>query len=431
MKLHFLLLFLPFLLLVRCKNAAPTSFGEFNPDNIAQQKFVLTSGRDTTVRTQSGVMIHICANSFATANGTTFELVVQEALTKSDILKSGLPTVDQAGKLLESAGMINLMTNPILEINPECPISVKVPANGLHPNMGLFTMDINNGETSWKYQSPLLSPKTLENLKTGEQLYAKYCQPCHNIGGKLTGPGLGCIEMGENRRTREWLIKFTRNSQKMIRDGDTLAVCNWNRYKPVLMNSFQFLSDEQINQIFDYISSESLRTEICNKDLDFGRSGLKECYQSITDTTFKYLNDSIDYDYPFNPTFYYEFNVLKYDWLNWSYLINSNLINSSEFVGAFKVKIDEDVEMHLIFDRYKSIVTFVKFGGHYVIENTYREETVLPLNEPVTIIAFTREENGHRKFIEHKTTVKPVNSFSLELTTITADEFNKILKSYH
>lgn len=419
MKLHFLLLFIPFLLLVRCKNAAPTSFGEFNPDNIAQQKFVLTSGRDTTVRTQSGVMIHICANSFATANGTTFELVVQEVLTKSDILKSGLPTVDQAGKLLESAGMINLMTNPILEINPECPISVKVPANGLHPNMGLFTMDINNGETSWKYQSPLLSPKTLENLKTGEQLYAKYCQPCHNIGGKLTGPGLGCIEMGENRRTREWLIKFTRNSQKMIRDGDTLAVCNWIMYRPVLMNSFEFLSDEQINQIFDYISSESLRTEICNKDLDFGRSGLKECYQGITDTTFRYLSNSI-----YNPT-YYEFEVSKYQWINCDYFINTK-----DVVERFKVNIKEKVEMYLVFDRYKSIIAFAKFDDVYEIRYGFKEKLTLPLNEPVTIIAFTREENGHRKFIEHKTTVKPVNTFSLELTTITADEFNKILKSY-
>jgi mono/diheme cytochrome c family protein len=424
MKLHLLLLFLPILLLVRCKNAAPTSFGEFNPDNIAQQKFILTSGRDTTVRTHSGVMIHICANSFATANGTTFELIVQEALTKSDILKSGLPTVDQTGKLLESAGMINLITNPMLEINPECPISVKVPTNGLHPNMGLFTMDINNGETSWKYQSPLLSPKTLERLQSGQQLYMKYCQICHlDLDKPTTGPGLGCIEMGEDRRTREWLIKFTRNSQKMIRDGDTLAVCNWNAYKPVLMNSFQFLSDEEINQIFDYISSESLRTGICNKDLDLGRIGLKECYQTITDTTFKYQNDSIDY--PFNHAVNYEFKTHKYEWLCWSYFINPN-----ESVERFNVKVNEDVEMHMVFDRYKSIVSFVKFGGHYVLEITYGEKSMLPLNEPVTIIAFTREENGHRKFIEHKTTVKPVNTFSLELTTITADEFNKILKSY-
>ncbi len=417
------LLFIPFLLLVCCKNATPTSFGELNPDNIAQQKFVLTSGADTTVRTQSGVLIHICANTFATANGTTFELVVQEALTKSDILMSGLPTVDQEGKLLESAGMINIITNPILEINPECPISVKVPTNGLHPNMSLFTMNVNNGETSWKYQAPLLSPKTLESLKTGEQLYVKYCQPCHYIDQRFTGPALGCIEMGENRRTREWLIKFTRNSQKMIADGDTLAVCNWNAYKPVLMNSFQFLSDEEINQIFDYISSESLRTEICNKDFDLGRIGLQECYQSVTDSTFKYSSDSINF--PFNHTFYYEFSTHKCEWLKWSYFINTE-----DVVENFKVKINEDVEMHMIFDRYKSIVSFVKFGEYYTMYNIYGEKVNLPLNEPVTIIAFTREENGHRKFIEYKTTIKPVNSFSLELTSITADEFRKILKSY-
>ncbi len=51
----------------------------------------------------------------------------------------------------------------------------------------------------------------------GKQLFEKNCQVCHKIGGgKLVGPELlGVTE----RRERDWIAKFIRNSKAMIDAG--------------------------------------------------------------------------------------------------------------------------------------------------------------------------------------------------------------------
>lgn len=108
-----------------------------------------------------------------------------------------------------------------------------------------------------KYQQPTPESNTnialkKEHILRGEKLFNAGCASCHNkdMKSKLTGPALGGIT---EKRSKEWLYEFTRNSQKMIASGDIQAVELWNEWKPTVMNSFPYLTDEELSSIFSYI----------------------------------------------------------------------------------------------------------------------------------------------------------------------------------
>lgn len=93
-----------------------------------------------------------------------------------------------------------------------------------------------------------------ENIVKGENLFNTLCATCHNkdMVSKLTGPALGGVT---NKHSKEWLYEFTRNSQKMIATGDPAANELWDEWKPTIMNSFPYLTDEELHDIFSYIDN--------------------------------------------------------------------------------------------------------------------------------------------------------------------------------
>lgn len=87
----------------------------------------------------------------------------------------------------------------------------------------------------------------------GEDLFKKQCSVCHTIGGgKLVGPDLAGVT---ERREREWLQSFIKNSQAMIQSGDPIAVQVYEENNKAIMPAFTQLSDGEINGIIDYISN--------------------------------------------------------------------------------------------------------------------------------------------------------------------------------
>lgn len=109
----------------------------------------------------------------------------------------------------------------------------------------------------------------------GKQLFEKNCQVCHKIGGgKLVGPELlGVTE----RRERDWIAKFIRNSKAMIDAGDPIAVKVYEENNKVPMLTFTNLSDGEINSIIDYIEKwepekEKVFTVDINKREGFAHS---------------------------------------------------------------------------------------------------------------------------------------------------------------
>jgi mono/diheme cytochrome c family protein len=78
------------------------------------------------------------------------------------------------------------------------------------------------------------------------------CAACHSIGkGKLVGPDLNKVT---ERRDRDWLHKFIKNSQAVVQSGDDYAVKLFEANNKIPMPPFAY-SDEQIDAVLNYIES--------------------------------------------------------------------------------------------------------------------------------------------------------------------------------
>ena len=114
---------------------------------------------------------------------------------------------------------------------------------------------------------------TLEAQNNGEELYKASCLACHTINkGRLVGPDLSGIY---EQQDQDWLIRFIRSSQKMVKEGDSRAVAIFQEYSQIPMPDND-LTDEQILSILDYI-----------RETDSGQSGEK-----ITQTDQTTVTDS-------------------------------------------------------------------------------------------------------------------------------------------
>ena len=95
---------------------------------------------------------------------------------------------------------------------------------------------------------------SLNAQNQGDQLFLQRCKVCHTIGdGKLIGPDLANIQ---NRRTKEWIIKFVQSSQSLIKSGDSVAVAVFNQHNKVVMPD-QDLNANQIKSIIEFIAINS------------------------------------------------------------------------------------------------------------------------------------------------------------------------------
>jgi len=90
--------------------------------------------------------------------------------------------------------------------------------------------------------------------KKGEALFAANCLSCHAGADSDLGPDLSHIS---NSRDREWLVKFIKNSQKLILSGDPLANKIYAENDEKVMTSFDHLSRQDILAILDYVNFES------------------------------------------------------------------------------------------------------------------------------------------------------------------------------
>ncbi len=87
----------------------------------------------------------------------------------------------------------------------------------------------------------------------GEGLFKSQCAQCHSVGeNKVIGPGLKNIH---TRKNQEWLVKWIKNSQSLIKAGDEYAIKIYEEANKTVMPAFA-LSDEEIISILDYVKAE-------------------------------------------------------------------------------------------------------------------------------------------------------------------------------
>lgn len=88
--------------------------------------------------------------------------------------------------------------------------------------------------------------------ESGKEIFQQRCAACHSIGGgRLVGPDLAGVT---ERRSEDWLLKFIKSSQAVIKSGDPTAKALFDDYKMVMPD--QALSDEQIKGILVFIQEK-------------------------------------------------------------------------------------------------------------------------------------------------------------------------------
>jgi len=92
----------------------------------------------------------------------------------------------------------------------------------------------------------------------GEKLFKSYCAACHSAGSnQLVGPGLAGVE---DRYDKEWLYKWIKNSQELVKSGDAQAVEVFEKYNKVLMPA-QPVNNEEIDAILAYVKEHNAAKE--------------------------------------------------------------------------------------------------------------------------------------------------------------------------
>ncbi len=105
------------------------------------------------------------------------------------------------------------------------------------------------------FLSLLIALVTTNNAKAqsaaeGESLFKQKCSACHAVDRVVIGPALKGVEA---RRKEEWLIKWIKNSQSLVKAGDADAVKLFKEYNSTVMTAFPELSDDNIKSILAYV----------------------------------------------------------------------------------------------------------------------------------------------------------------------------------
>lgn len=86
----------------------------------------------------------------------------------------------------------------------------------------------------------------------GKKIFDARCTSCHAVDKKVIGPALA----GMSSRTpgEAWIIKWVKNSSKLIASGDAYANKVFNENNKSVMTAFEDLSDKDIKNVIAYVA---------------------------------------------------------------------------------------------------------------------------------------------------------------------------------
>lgn len=91
-----------------------------------------------------------------------------------------------------------------------------------------------------------------QTAEEGQAIYVQRCIACHTIGGgNLVGPDLQGVEQ---RRDRDWLVRFISAPDEMIAEGDPIAIQLLEEFNNVAMPNMA-LSDIEVEAILAFLES--------------------------------------------------------------------------------------------------------------------------------------------------------------------------------
>lgn len=113
----------------------------------------------------------------------------------------------------------------------------------------------------------------------GEKIFKSICAACHRLDKKLVGPALKGIT---ERRERDWLISWIKDSPGMIKSGDKLAIQVFEENNKLPMIQNPQLSDQDIIDILAYTKGEPVASKIASatKEVDPGVARGKKVFKA-------------------------------------------------------------------------------------------------------------------------------------------------------
>jgi cytochrome c551/c552 len=124
----------------------------------------------------------------------------------------------------------------------------------------LLTLWVMLGITTVMYANP----------GDGKAIFTTRCAGCHNVNKQLTGPALAGLH---ERRSMEWIEKFVKSSQAVVKSGDKEAVAIFQQFNRIPMPDHSDLTSENIKSIVDYIKAE---TVVKDSKAPFAKPGKKQ-----------------------------------------------------------------------------------------------------------------------------------------------------------
>ncbi|AWU40056.1 cytochrome C [Blattabacterium punctulatus] len=107
----------------------------------------------------------------------------------------------------------------------------------------------------------IIEAKNIEgDFENGKKIFKQNCTSCHSLDleKKMIGPALyGVTE----KRNREWLHKWIVDNKSLRNSGDLDAISIYKEYGNVEMNSFNQLSEKQIDDILYFIKKSKTQEE--------------------------------------------------------------------------------------------------------------------------------------------------------------------------
>jgi protein SCO1/2 len=112
---------------------------------------------------------------------------------------------------------------------------------------------------SWATAKPAKSYAQAPAIHTpdrGEYLFRTRCADCHSMGANdKIGPGLANVAA---RRSRDWLIRWVSEPDKMLAEKDPIAIALYDQYKQVTMPN-QHLDSEEVSALIGFLEGKELR----------------------------------------------------------------------------------------------------------------------------------------------------------------------------
>ena len=131
-------------------------------------------------------------------------------------------------------------------------------------NPYMLADQLGNWLTDWKAPQrgrDYASAPQLRNISSGENLYRTRCATCHTMNGSEPGSGLGPDLLGVTaRREAGWLLRWLQAPDRMLADGDPIALELYEAYGRLAMPNMR-LNRQEAGDLLDYLAAETARVE--------------------------------------------------------------------------------------------------------------------------------------------------------------------------